>query len=193
MTRIISGKLGSLRLKTAAKATRPTSDRVKESIFSKLEHLDALEGARVLDLFAGTGALGFEAISRGAAELTALEKNRDAFLVLRENQQRIKKLMETHGMDSQIRVLERDARFWNYTRTAEYGLIFLDPPYSEAKLLFKKTEHVVDKALIPGGFLVEFFSTTSEIEVRQNFELVSSSRYGETTVRVYVLAPSNFS
>ncbi len=74
MSRIIAGRVGSLRLGTAANVTRPTSDRVKESLFSSLESLDVLSGARVLDLFAGTAALGLEAISRGAASLVAVEK-----------------------------------------------------------------------------------------------------------------------
>ena len=66
MSRIISGQAGSIRLKSAASTTRPTSDRVKESLFAALEARDLLNGSRVLDLFAGTGALALEALSRGA-------------------------------------------------------------------------------------------------------------------------------
>ena len=68
MTRIISGRAGGRRIQAPpGSATRPTSDRVREALFSRLEHLDVLQGARVLDLYAGSGALGLEAASRGAA------------------------------------------------------------------------------------------------------------------------------
>ena len=75
MTRIIGGFAGSLRLEVPKFGTRPTSDRVREAIFSALEARDALAGARVLDLYAGSGALGLEAASRGAAHVTLVDKS----------------------------------------------------------------------------------------------------------------------
>jgi len=74
MTRIIAGFAGSLRLEVPKFGTRPTSDRVREAIFSALEARDAIDGARVLDLYAGSGALGLEAASRGAAHVTLVDK-----------------------------------------------------------------------------------------------------------------------
>jgi 16S rRNA (guanine966-N2)-methyltransferase len=86
MTRIISGRAGGLRLQTpAGRGTRPTSDRVREALFSRLEHLDALAGAAVLDLYAGSGALGLEAASRGAARVLLVEADRRAAAVARHN------------------------------------------------------------------------------------------------------------
>ncbi len=86
MTRIISGVAGGRRLRTpAGSGTRPTSDRVREALFSRLEHLDALAGARVLDLYAGSGALGLEAASRGATSVLLVESDRAAAAVARRN------------------------------------------------------------------------------------------------------------
>jgi 16S rRNA (guanine966-N2)-methyltransferase len=86
MTRIVSGSAGGRRLSTPTGAgTRPTSDRVREALFSRLDHLDVLSGARVLDLYAGSGALAFEAISRGAAHALLVESDRGAAAVARRN------------------------------------------------------------------------------------------------------------
>ena len=85
MTRIIAGFAGSLRLAVPAFGTRPTSDRVREAIFSALSARDAIEGARVLDLYAGSGALGLEAASRGAAEVVLVEKVKQAAQLCRAN------------------------------------------------------------------------------------------------------------
>ena len=85
MSRIISGLAGSIRLASAPAGTRPTSDRVKESVFASLEAVGAIENADVLDLFAGTGALGLEALSRGAKSLVAIESARAALNVCLKN------------------------------------------------------------------------------------------------------------
>ena len=85
MTRIIAGFAGSLRLAVPPSGTRPTSDRVREAIFSALSARDAIEGARVLDLYAGSGALGLEAASRGAAEVMLVEKVKQAAELCRAN------------------------------------------------------------------------------------------------------------
>lgn len=86
MTRIISGLAGGRRISTpSGSGTRPTSDRVREALFSRLEHLDVLHQARVLDLYAGSGALGLEAASRGAASVLMVESDRAAVAVIRKN------------------------------------------------------------------------------------------------------------
>ena len=88
MTRIISGLVGGRRLATpAGVSTRPTSDRVREALFSRLEHQEVLHGARVLDLYAGSGALGLEALSRGAARATLIDSDKGAAKVARLNAQ----------------------------------------------------------------------------------------------------------
>ena len=86
MTRIISGSAGGRRLRTPpGSSTRPTSDRVREALFSRLEHRGLLEDTRVLDLYAGSGALGLEAASRGAAEVVLVESQRGAAAAIRAN------------------------------------------------------------------------------------------------------------
>lgn len=85
MTRIIAGRAGSLRLEVPKAGTRPTSDRVREAIFSALESWGVVDGARVLDLYAGSGALGLEAASRGAASVTLVEKHPQAAQVASRN------------------------------------------------------------------------------------------------------------
>ena len=85
MTRIVSGFAGSLTLRVPKNGTRPTSDRVREAIFSALDARDAITGLRVLDLYAGSGALGLESLSRGASVVTLVEKHAAAAGVIRKN------------------------------------------------------------------------------------------------------------
>ena len=91
MTRIIAGRAGSLTLEVPDAGTRPTSDRVRESLFGALESADVLRGAAVLDLFAGSGALALEAISRGAASADLVEKSPRAAAVIQRNITRVAK------------------------------------------------------------------------------------------------------
>lgn len=100
--------------------TRPTTDKVREAVFNALGSMDVLDGARVLDLFAGTGAMGIEALSRGAAECTFVERDRVALDVLRRN-------IDHLGLESKSRVISGDA-----TVGAAFGscdLLIADPPY----------------------------------------------------------------
>lgn len=128
MTRIIGGVLGSLRLKGPAKATRPTSDRVKESVFSILESMDAIDGADVLDLFAGTGALGLEAASRGAKSVVLVEKDRQASGVCKHNIELVRSGLKSAGMDPQLSLNTFSAT--TYLRSNKnLDLVFIDPPY----------------------------------------------------------------
>ncbi len=127
--RIIAGRFKGVRLAEVGKGDpksrlRPTSDRAREALFSHLlsgVHGDPVGGARVLDLFAGTGALGLEALSRGAARVTFVERGRAALSLLSRN-------IEITRTSDVVRVLRRDA-----TRLppaeADCGLVFLDPPY----------------------------------------------------------------
>jgi 16S rRNA (guanine966-N2)-methyltransferase len=92
MTRIVAGFAGSLTLAVPKTGTRPTSDRVREAIFSALEARDALRFARVLDLYAGTGGLGLEAASRGARSVVLVEKSQSAALMCRKNTEAVLKM-----------------------------------------------------------------------------------------------------
>lgn len=127
--RIIGGAWRGRRLHAPpGAATRPTSDRVRQALFDMLLHArwagrGALEGAAVLDAFAGTGALGLEALSRGAATATFLERDRAALAALRAN-------VAACGAGDRTRVLDADA-LWPPSPGAPAALVFLDPPYGE--------------------------------------------------------------
>ena len=126
--RIIAGRWGGVRLAAVGKGDagahlRPTPDRVRESLFSMLGHRGVVEGARVLDLFAGTGALGLEALSRGASQATLVEKGRVGQRLISQN---IAKL------DTDAATLIRgDATRLGPNKTDPFDLVFLDPPYGQ--------------------------------------------------------------
>jgi 16S rRNA (guanine966-N2)-methyltransferase len=126
MTRIISGLAGGRRLHTApGNGTRPTSDRVREALFSRLEHLDVVRHARVLDLYAGSGALGLEAASRGAASVLLVESDRAAADVVRKN---IAEL-SLPGVSLRADTVERALLSWPISQEARFDLVLADPPY----------------------------------------------------------------
>lgn len=126
--RIVAGRFkGTAIAAPKSQATRPTSDRLRETIFNILAHgLDFdLEDRRVLDLFAGTGALGFEAVSRGARHCTFIEEAADARGVIRRN-------METLGLNGVAKIFRRDATRLGQPGTIEpFDLVFADPPYGK--------------------------------------------------------------
>ena len=125
MTRIVAGSAKGRTLAVPKSGTRPTSERVREALFSRLDHMNVLEGATVLDLFAGTGALGLEALSRGAARATLVEKASAAARVASAN-------VRATGLPA--RVGTADVRAYLGARsgealTGENDLVFIDPPY----------------------------------------------------------------
>lgn len=134
--RIVGGTLRGRALKSpSSQATRPTTDRLREALFNVLAHAydDAADGARVLDLFAGTGALGIEAISRGAAFALFVEEAVEARALIREN-------VEALGLTGATRIFRRDAtKLGDCPAGDAYSLVFCDPPYgkglAEAALL----------------------------------------------------------
>lgn len=127
--RIIAGKHRATRLAEVgvgdvAAHLRPTSDRVRESLFSMLAHLGVIHGARVLDLFAGTGALGLEALSRGAHGVVFIENGRVAQRLIGEN---VKKM----GVEQTTRIIKMDATALGPWNATPFDLVFLDPPYGK--------------------------------------------------------------
>lgn len=185
MTRIIAGAIGSMQLKPAAKATRPTSDRVKESLFAKLEAMGVIEGARVLDLFAGTGALGLEAASRGAESLTLVERDRKAFELLRQNVKSAKSAFERQEIEVRLEIENLDSERFLKSRSTEYDLVFIDPPYDFTNenlqgILGSLSDSVADDGLI----IVERSSRTEELKT-DRLELQSCKTYGDTSVWIY--------
>jgi 16S rRNA (guanine966-N2)-methyltransferase len=120
--RIVAGAAKGRRLTAPAGATRPTSDRAREALFSSLGHLMDIDGARVLDLFAGTGAVGLEALSRGATAAVFVESNRGALDVLRRN-------VETVGLPGATVVGRSVASYLKSPPEHPFDLAFADPPY----------------------------------------------------------------
>lgn len=157
----------------AAAHLRPTSDRVRESLFSMLTHRDVIDRARVLDLFAGTGALGLEAVSRGAAEALFVENGRVGQRLLAEN---IAKLR----MDDQAKVMRSDATRLGAWPMAPFDLIFLDPPYGKGMGQKALT------AALAGGWIAERALVVWEESTPQNppegFTRIDTRKYGDTHV-----------
>ncbi len=121
--RIVAGAARGRRLATPPAGTRPTSDRVREALFSSLAASVHLDGARVLDLFAGTGAVGLEALSRGAAEAVLVEKGRAALDVLRRN-------VDTVGLPGASVVARPVGAFLAEGTEQPFDVVFADPPYA---------------------------------------------------------------
>ena len=184
MTRIIGGIAGSRQLTSPAKATRPTSDRIRESIFNRLASRDRLDGARVLDLYAGTGALALEAISRGAISALLVEKDGKAAAVCNQNAQLIQKALVKEGFfDPVTKVAHKAVSSFLSTDTAEYSLVFIDPPYEVSN------EDVIEnlEALIPrlskdAVVMVERSSRSDALNVPAGLNLDEEKSYGDTIV-----------
>nr|WP_300340366.1 16S rRNA (guanine(966)-N(2))-methyltransferase RsmD [Actinomyces sp.] len=122
MTRIVAGLAGGRRLEVPRAGTRPTSERVREALFGRLEHYGVVEGARVLDLFAGSGALGLEAASRGAGEVVLVDSARAATRVCERN-------VRALGVRGVRTVTAKAAAYVAGAAGAPVDLVLIDPPY----------------------------------------------------------------
>lgn len=176
MTRIIAGDMGGRRLVVPRSGTRPTSDRVREAIFSRLDHADALRGAHVVDLFAGSGALGIEALSRGAADATFVESATPAVRVIESN---IKEL----GLGTRATVVRERALAYLTRARAQWTVAFLDPPYDMAEGdLAPVLEALVPLLMVHATVVVEVSSRRGAPDWPHGLQVVQSKAYGETTV-----------
>lgn len=156
--------------------TRPTTDRVREAIFSRLDHADALRGSRVLDLFAGSGALGLESLSRGAAEATFVEAATPAVRVVEGN---IKEL----GVGTRATVVRERVMPFLERSTKTFTLAFLDPPYDIADGdLGAVIEALAPRLELGAAVVLEASTRKHPPEWPRGFQLVQSKAYGETTV-----------
>lgn len=181
--RVIAGEARGLPLRAPSPAIRPTMDRVREAIFSSLG--DAVPGARVLDLFAGSGSLGIEALSRGAASAVFVDVNPRCAACVRENLRRARLEASVQVMDS-LKFLELYAE-------EGFDLIFADPPYekSEGDRDFGRELAqlpALARALRQNGmFILERLAGTKEPET-ETLSLVHARRYGETEIAYYISA-----
>ena len=166
--------------------TRPTSDRVKEALFSILESSGRLDKAAVLDLFAGSGALGIEALSRGASHVVFVEKNKAAIAALQQNltHTRLANQATVVQLDC-IKAVERLAR-----HTEKFDLVVLDPPY-QSDVYLKIIELVVAKLLVPDGLLVAETATRTPLPEHIGQCIRSDRRmYGDTALEFYIMEHS---
>ena len=178
--RVVAGTLRGRPLITPMHGgLRPTSDRVRESVFNILAHgIDdfSLVGARVVDLFAGTGALGIEAISRGASFCVFVEDNADARAIIRRN-------VEEFGLTGQTRIFRRDATDLGPAGARDAAnLMFLDPPYGK-RLANKALESAVTGGwLSPGALCVCEERAGEPIEPPKVLRVQDRRTYGDTQI-----------
>ncbi len=174
--RIIAGEMRGRQLKSVeGMQTRPTSDKVKCAIFNVLG--DKVKGACVLDLFAGTGSLAIEALSRGSQEAVLVEKSRDAHQVIRKN-------IEQMGVSHKTKLLLLDA-FKYISRCSDevFDLIFLDPPYREGLVLKAILNLKELSCLAPDGVIVAETAKDEKLEGDiYPFEIRKTAEYGDTKV-----------
>jgi len=183
MTRIISGQAGSLKLASPAKSTRPTSDRIRESIFSRLESRGAIEEARALDLYAGTGALALEALSRGAKSAFLVEKDGKAAAVCIQNANTIQRALEKQGVEVFIKTINKSVRSFLASDSAEYDLVFIDPPYEVENSQVEEELAALHPRLSKGAVvIVERSSRTAELAIPSGYEFEETKNYGDTNV-----------
>jgi 16S rRNA (guanine966-N2)-methyltransferase len=162
--RVVGGSARGRRLQAPqGRTVRPTSDRAREAIFNSLTSLGVLEGAAVLDLFAGTGALGIEALSRGAASATFVERDRDAVVAIRSN-------LDSLGFDG--RILTGDALV-HAGRVGPVDVVFVDPPYA-----FDDWDELLGR--LDAGVAV--LEADHPIDVADGWRVLKVKRFGGTVV-----------
>jgi 16S rRNA (guanine966-N2)-methyltransferase len=177
VVRVVAGRFGGRALAAPrGLAVRPTSDRVREALFSILG-AELVEDARVLDLFAGSGALGIEALSRGAAEATFVESSGAAVPVLRRN-------LDALGVEAEVRRQDALAYLRSASRDARlYDLVFLDPPYRHASALGPELSTALGPVLAPGARVVTESDRRAPLEL--DLILLDERRYGDTLIRIH--------
>jgi len=184
VTRIIAGFAGSLPLVVPKTGTRPTSDRVREAIFSALEARDAVDGSRALDLYAGSGALGLEAVSRGARSVVLVDHGKSAINACRANTAKVL----TAG-SAAITVTESKVKDFLWGSTAEWDLVFIDPPYELGEEeLVQNLEDLLPRLSEHAVVVVERSSRESEPAWPVGLERDKRKDYGDTTVWWLTLA-----
>ncbi|HXD67073.1 MAG TPA: 16S rRNA (guanine(966)-N(2))-methyltransferase RsmD [Solirubrobacteraceae bacterium] len=173
--RVIAGTHGGRELLAPkGRATRPTSDRVREALFSVLGDIREL---RVLDLFAGSGALGIEALSRGAVEATLVDSAGPAVTAIRRNLEALRLDAEVvrQPADRFLQAASRDAR--------QYDLVFLDPPYRHASTLGRELTSALTPILAPDARVVAESDRRSPLGLE--LSLLDERRYGDTLIQIY--------
>ncbi|CAB4906338.1 MAG: 16S rRNA (guanine(966)-N(2))-methyltransferase RsmD [Actinobacteria bacterium] len=181
MTRIIAGFAGSRELKVPKQGTRPTSDRVREALFSALESADLIRGSRVLDLYAGTGALGLEALSRGAKHVALVENNLKAFKIIKANARLVANSGRRESGSYEVRG-ESVGRFLAGSRDV-WNLVLIDPPYTvtndELELVLATLAREMTR---DGVVVVERSTRTPVFKAPERMTIIRTQEYGDTSL-----------
>ncbi len=158
-------------------SVRPTTDRAKQTIFDILANRIAFEGLNVLDLFSGSGSLGLEAISRGAASVTFVDSSRDSLDLLRKN-------VRTLDCEGQCIVYQADVFWYLKNTTSKFDLVFVDPPYKLENI--GTLPHAIHDAgiLLPKAYVVMEHSRESPIDLDESAYIVTRKPFGQTTVLI---------
>ncbi|MGH2705280.1 MAG: 16S rRNA (guanine(966)-N(2))-methyltransferase RsmD [Actinomycetota bacterium] len=173
--RVIAGKAKGRRLRAVAGTTRPTGSRVKEALFSMLG--DRIRDARVLDLYAGSGALGIEALSRGAASATFVDRDPAAIATIRAN-------LDSADLAGRARVVRADAAvFVEGEADGPFDLALVDPPYAAGLASAPLAELTERGLLAPGGVIVmETSSRVLPLVAPPGLRVVAERRYGDSAL-----------
>ena len=177
MPRIVAGLAGGRRLAVPPSGVRPTGDRAREGLFNSLGTLLDLEGAAVLDLYAGSGALGLEALSRGAVSAVFVEQDPRAFGVLRAN------IAELGLGAEEARVVRGDALRNASSGGGPYDLVLIDPPYRLAADLGRTLSDGIRPVLAPGARVVTESDRRSPLAL--DLPLTDDRRYGDTLLHFH--------
>lgn len=177
MTRVIAGRFGGRTLATPkGDNTRPTTERVREALFSRLEHLDAVAGARVLDLYAGSGALAFEALSRGATSAVLVEASRQVAQVAVRNAKALGCAADATVVTAKVEKYAGDGG-----AAAEFSLVIADPPYDVGEdTLAAVLDGIVSRLAGDAVVVVERSSRSPEPTWPEGLTRFDDRTYGET-------------
>jgi 16S rRNA (guanine(966)-N(2))-methyltransferase RsmD len=174
--RVVAGRYRGRRLVApAGDQTRPTSDRVREALFSVLG--PSVQGARVLDLFAGSGALGIEALSRGAADVVFVDQAPQAIKAIRANLAALEIEADVHRIEAGSWLRAASAR------ADAYDLVFLDPPYRRAGELGRELSEGLVAVLAAGARVITESDRREPLELE--LPLADERRYGDTVIRIH--------
>ncbi len=174
--RVITGSARGMTLKTLEGLnTRPTTEKVKEAVFSAIQF--EIEGRRVLDLFAGSGQMGIEAMSRGALTAVFVDRDKGAVKIVKEN-------LEKTGFDKMCSVVQTDYLSFLRMNTQTFDLVFLDPPY-DTDMLGKALDNVSDFVPEGGTVICEHSADTVLPDELNGFSKYRAYKYGKTSVTIF--------
>jgi 16S rRNA (guanine966-N2)-methyltransferase len=183
--RIVGGEFRGRPIATPrSDAIRPTSDRTREALFNILAHrfADKFDGARVLDLFSGTGALGLEALSRGASFCLFVEESAEGRGLIRDN-------VENFGLTGRSKIFRRDATALGEAGTTlPFGLLFADPPYGKGLGERALRSALLGGWLQPGAICVVEEAASASFDAGPAFSVVGERAYGDTVIRILQFA-----